>query len=226
MTLKALLSALAILSATSAAASTATYDDDVCLLDPTATAAGADCALIEQTPTSPVGLFTLTVGGLDPNIAGPAMITISAIGDLFQNDDQIAERGGGRNNPEEYFGLSLDSYFIGILFDDSDTELPADIFEDIVASTDAATNSVGLFELSFSLPESVMAPLVADGMVDVLFDFRFSGDPNYNVNLFRSVSATIEYETGGVAPPSEIPLPASALLLLCGLGGLRVLTRR
>lgn len=198
---------------------------DVCELDPSGSGTSFDCALIEQTPTSPVGLFELELSGLDPDIASDAVVEVSSTAaDLFQSDEQILTNGGGRNNPDEYFEMSLDTLFIGRLFDESDAELPADLLNDITTSIAAADSSVDPFFLSFTIAQADMAPFVSDGAVSLFLDFRFSDDEAYNVNLFRDVTFAINYEVGN--PVAPVPLPAAGLLMLAGLGGLGLMRRR
>jgi hypothetical protein len=212
-------------SAASAATYSASYTGDVCSIPPSVPGS-EDCAVIQQAG-SPTGEFELKLNGLDANISSDAKITVTSTNaDLFRTDAQ----GGSstaRNNPDEYFGFSLDTLFLGILFDASTADeaaINAGLAVSVQSNIDATGDqSVAPINLEFILPKAQAASLVADGMISATFNFAFPLDVNYNVNLFNNPAVTIEYDTKA---PSVVPLPASSLLLLAGLGGLATLRRK
>ena len=199
--------------ALSAATFITDFGGDVCSIPPADQSPdGGDCRLIEW-QSNPVGVFTMSLTGMDPNVVGDATVGISSTrADLFRTDGQL-EPGGSRNNPVEFFELWLDDVYYGRLFDETTADEAAispELAESVQINIDQATNTVDPFRLSFTVPEAITRDLVADGTLTARFDFRNSGD----VNLLLDPTFVVSYDTEVPAVP--VPLPAGGLLLAAG----------
>lgn len=175
-----------------------------------ASAAGAQAATITFGPTAGSGFGpNIAFNNLTalPSVNSDATFTFSVRGDLDWR--------------HEYVDVSIDGYSLGRVFDNNPNN---DAFD---FARDRGTQFRQLHTGTAVIEQSVFAGLVADGELDVLFDFSFF------VNLFRvgsvsHLSGTITYDSAvdNSPTPAVVPLPASAALLAGGLFGLGALRRR
>lgn len=185
------------------------FPGDVCGLDTDGDSGFDDCRTIEQPGTNnPVGVFSLTLDGLNPDASSDATVSISvAEADLFTDS--------GANNRLEFFALSIDSLFLGVLFDRSTSNealINAGLAASVSANIVAATGTTDAISLMFDIPLAEFAPLISDGSLTFFFDF--SDDPG--VGAFLDPEVSVSY---------AVPLPGGLALLLTGLAGLGCLRR-
>lgn len=186
------------------------FSGDVCDLDTDGDSGFDDCRTIEQPGAgNPVGVFSLTLDGLDPNATTAALVEITVEeADLFTDS--------GANNRSEFFALSLDDLFLGVLFDRSTSDeaaINASLGASVEANIAAAAATSDAISLSFRIPLDEFAPLIADGSLTAFFDFS----ADQGVGTFLNPSLSVSY---------AVPLPASMLLLLSGFAGLAFVGRR
>lgn len=161
---------------------------------------------------------TLNFTGLDPTVSTEVDVSLAFTGDL--------------NASTEFFTLSGEGEVAGTGCND-------DITDGAVNDTDTCTQG-GFSILNFTLDETDVANLFADGVLSLIFDLSrgvsaiidLNGEePIPGVvfpivqNVAFAVGGKLSYETddNGV---EVIPLPAGMPLLLAGLGGLALLRRR
>lgn len=140
-------------------------------------------------------------------LAAPTGLAEIDFGIGFSLDDPEADAAGGFS-----------------IFDDDGLYLTGDLIA-LGFRAYAATSSI--IELHFGSlsghgtsewTETVLMTIVLPGIPDNPFDHLFDGDVlDASIGLFA---------VNGYTPPPEIPLPASAFLLLAGVAGLSVFTRR
>ena len=156
----------------------------------------------------PVGTFAMELLGLRAHIVSDAIFTFSVrVADVFAV--------GGGNNAGERFGISLDTLFLGTLFDQTTADealISPGLAASVQASIDASTSSDGSLDLSFAVSGADIAPSLQDGRLTALLDFQ--GD----VNSMRDIDFSVTY--------TAVPLPASGLVLAFGLVGLFALRRK
>ena len=159
-----------------------------------------DCNEIVQNG-GPLGLFSLGLENLKSFATSAAHFDVSVrISDLFGV--------GGGNNPIENFALRLDNYALGTLFDASihdEALINAGLAQSVQANIDASTASHGPINLAFSLTVGEITPLIADGRIDMFFDFSSDG----GVNSMRDISISVNY--------SAVPLPAGGIPFVLAL---------
>ena len=180
-----------------------TFWGDLCATDGDETDHLDDCATIPGN-VGIVGVYELMLYGLDPNPQGDAIVRITApYADLYG--------GVGLNNSNERFRLFLDGTDYGLLFDGSEEDeaqssptLAASVRRNIVA----ATGSASTLDLIFTMPAEELAPMVADGVLSVRFDFR----EDENVNGLDDLTVLLSYVA---APPVQAhPLAGADLARL------------
>lgn len=164
-----------------------------------ATAGAAQAATINFGPSSAGGSGpVINFNGLaaPTTISGDATIFFSVQGDL--------------NYYTEYVDISLDGFSLGRVFDNNTGNDPFNVPGDI--------GSYSLKSASATIANADFAGLIADGLLNLSFDF--SGGVNC-CGTVRSLSGTISYEEA-----APVPLPATAGLLGLGLAGFGAIRRR
>ncbi|WP_375172889.1 VPLPA-CTERM sorting domain-containing protein [Pseudooceanicola sp.] len=143
-----------------------------------------------------------------PPAAGDGTLVIRARGDFDGALEAVA--------------ILLDGAVFGVLFNNDPSDDP---FSGI--SGDVGNQYASVLEATATVDAALLSTLLADGMVDLAFSTRLAdtglgyNEVGNNRNSYDFLSASLTYD----ATPA-VPLPASALLLMGGLAGLSVLSRR
>ncbi len=142
----------------------------------------------------------ITFNGLAaPNtISGDATFTFTVNGDL----DFVSE----------YVDILIDGFSLGRVFDNNSANDAFDFANDL--GNQSQSNLTG----SATISNAIMAGLIADGNLDL--SFQFSQDVNF-AGTVNTLFGDISY-----LPATPVPLPASLPLLLAGFGALGYFGRR
>ncbi len=195
----------------------ASFSGDLCATDSVGSGGFDDCATIAGN-TGTVGVYELLLTGL--NIAPTSDVTLrltSSFADLFNTN--------GTDNSGERFRLTVGGQNFGRLFDGSTADeavinagLGASVAQNItdnIART-ATNKSAGPMDISFDISAALFANLRSGSNLSVGLDFR----EDLNINRFSDPTVLISYQTAAV------PLPASGLMLLAGVGAVAAIKRR
>lgn len=158
---------------------------------------------------------------LDPNPLSDVTISLSSSdADLFNTN--------GTDNSIERFRLVIGGQNFGRLFDSNSVDetainagLGASVQQNIsdnIARSDA-NKSAGPINVTFDITRLQFAGLTSGNSLTFDLDFR----EDQNINRFSDPTVSVSYT---IADPQVVPLPASAALLLAGMGGLAALRRR
>lgn len=151
----------------------------------------ASAANIEFGPTRDTGIApTITFENLitPTSIIGDAIFTFTVESALNRSDQNVE--------------IFLDGMSLGTVFDNNETN---DLFNQPDDQGAARTE----LTVSATIDESIMAGLIADGLLTVVF--QFSDDV---LDADTIVSGSITFDS------NPIPLPAAAWIMIAGLGGM------
>lgn len=137
------------------------------------------------------------------NMAAPATIVGDATIEFTVNGDL--------DSWYEFIHVNLDGLSLGRVLDNDTSN---DVFD---FANDRGNQSTSNLTGSATISGAVFASMIADGSLDLAFDFGRYVDCCGVVNLLEG---TITYET------SPVPLPASLPILATALGGLAFVARR
>lgn len=178
-------------------------------------------ALLLAATASTASAATLSFGPVSRNGSGPNIAFNNLVTPSVVNGDAIFTFSvrADLNWFTEYVTVFLDGVSLGRVFDNNTSN---DAFD---FDQDRGTQHTRLHTGSATIAQSVFAGLVADGELDILFDF--SREVNFQRSV-RHLSGSITYDsTVDSSPlPAAVPLPAPFALLGAGLVGLGALRRR
>lgn len=150
-----------------------------------------------------------SAGGSGPTILFNNLVTPTAIlGDATFNFTV----NGDLNSSNEFVDVSIDGVSLGRVFDNNTTNDPFNFASDIGNQSQSDLSG------SATISNAIFAPLIADGILNLTFNFSGPVDFAGTVNKLEGSITFTEV--------SSVPLPASALFLLSGIFGLGVLRRR
>lgn len=209
------------LAAGSASAATfttsASFSGDLCATDSNRAGGFDDCATIAGN-TGTVGVYELLLTGLDTAPASDVTLRLtSTFADLFNTN--------GTDNSIERFRLIIGGQNFGRLFDGSaadettiNAELGASVAQNIAdnIARPVANRSAGPVDISFDISAALFDNLRSGDSLSVELDFR----QDLNINAFFDPTVSVSYSVAAV------PLPATGMMLLAGLGGMAALRRR
>lgn len=132
-------------------------------------------------------------------IVGDATFTFTVNGDL--------------NGSNEFVEIDVDGFSLGLVFNEDLTDDPFDFAGDEGANVQDQTGSATISNADF-------AGLIADGLLDVTFDFSQAVN---NSGTIRNLEGVIEFTE---ADMNVVPLPASLPFLVTGFAGLLLMRRR
>lgn len=132
-------------------------------------------------------------------IVGDATISVTVNGDL--------------DSPVEYIDILLDGFSLGRVFDNNTANDPFDFAGD--EGNESASHLTG----SATIANADFAPLIADGLWSLSFDFSSNVNRCGNVNLLEG---SITYNS----TTTPVPAPAALPLLLKVMGGMGVVASR
>lgn len=166
-----------------------------------------DCNEINQQNGNPQGLFSLTLTGLARQSLSAARFRLTVA-----DADVFAPTGG--NSTGEFFGLFLDSLFLGTLFDGSTKDESAGPARGLAGAVQSSIARSGAaphaLDLGFTLQKQLFNTLIRDGTLTTFFDFR----QDRNINRFVNPSITVSYTTPKSTQIAAVALPGTLGLLL------------
>jgi hypothetical protein len=215
--------AVSCIASTASAATftaSASFSGDLCATDSNGSGGFDDCATIAGN-TGTIGVQRFDLSGLDLNPLSDVTVRLtSTFADLFNTN--------GTDNSIERFRLMIGGMNFGRLFDGNtsdetaiNAQLGASVQQNISdnIARPVANRSAGPIDVSFDITAAQFLSLVAVDTLSIDLDFR----QDLNINAFFDPTVSVSYT---IADPNVVPLPASSLLLLAGLGGFAAMRRR